>query len=733
MHLLSQCTSPGPFPQSLRGNRGPRGLHPLAGRPPPFSRRTLQEHNRAAREAAAASTAAERASSSALTPADLSLPLAPAPPPPVALRPPPPPVLPSGPPDPVPPPPPRARSSLRTRAPGPPPGLLAPVPSTLPAAPVTAPVPAPATARTSAALLRPDFTRFVARFYDQPIPSDVRPPSKTIIDRVHRALDAIPTSQHVRLVGAEWNPSGNLIFSFPTSLSTRSITAVLPVLRTALQVPLTHPLTISQDVKWAKVILGRVIMRDSPAHPLFTDAQLLDGLSVNPHFLTLHLTQLPRWLRRPESISSDRSSITFAFEDPDGSLLQQFCARPLFLFGAPSAGNWDTSRPLVRTDPRAAYALLASTRPHDIAFIARRAPIPTGPSTRRATTSIAQTAMGPTLLTHWIAPNGPSTTTTPPPPGPPALAWPRPHPHRAALLNFLQSQLLRPHGLPLATPPPPPTPSWPNPNAEPFYPAAQRRQERGLRRSDFNPEGTPIINPPKHPSWTCYLPVADLDSPIKPHVLIYVRTSLPGLRCQPRPDLFHHKDILALDVWFHGFFFRLVNLYNYGPGMQADSCCRLISIPPDPLVPTAVCGDFNLHHPLWSYTSDPRSSGSANELVDWLDTAPFFLYNDTTVATHRGNRVSLDSTIDLTLLNHLALSAGHFSSWQAMDDPAYSSDHYPITFSVSPLGPPLVPDDPSPKFRFDASRGPDWTAACALHCPFLLHFSLHPLHRLLTP
>ncbi|KAI5117313.1 hypothetical protein M0805_005541 [Coniferiporia weirii] len=241
-----------------------------------------------------------------------------------------------------------------------------------------------------------------------------------------------------------------------------------------------------------------------------------------------------------------------------------------------------------------------------------------------------------------------------------------------------------------------------------------------LRRSDFNPEGTPIINPPKHPSWTCYLPIADLDAPIKPHVLIYVRMSLPGLRCQPRPNLFRHKDILALDVWFHGFFFRLVNIYNYGPGMQADACHRLISSPFDPLVPTAVCGDFNLHHPLWSYTSNPRSSGAANELVDWLDTAPFFLYNNTSVATHRGNQVSLDSTLDLTLVNHLALSAGHFSSWQAIDDPAISSDHYPITFSVSPLGPPLLPDDPTPKFRFDASRGPDWTAACALHCPFPL-------------
>ncbi|KAI5115410.1 hypothetical protein M0805_004479 [Coniferiporia weirii] len=256
--------------------------------PPPFSRWTMQERNRAACESAAAATALER-TSEGVPVAPASLPPAPAPSAPAPAHP----SLPSGPPD-LPPPPPR--TSTCARPPGPAPGLVAPPPPSLPTTPLAAPVLPPATARTTAALLRPDFTRFVARFYDQPIPSDIRPPSKTIIDHVHHALDAIPTSQHIRLIGAEWNPSGNLIFSFPTSLSVRSITVVLPVLHAALRVPLTHPLTISQDVKWAKVILGRVITRDSPAHPLFTDAQLLDGLSVNPHFLTLRLTQLPRWL-----------------------------------------------------------------------------------------------------------------------------------------------------------------------------------------------------------------------------------------------------------------------------------------------------------------------------------------------------------------------------------------------------------------------------------------------------
>ncbi|KAI5115259.1 hypothetical protein M0805_004098 [Coniferiporia weirii] len=83
----------------------------------------------------------------------------------------------------------------------------------------------------------------------------------------------------------------------PSYARNSSVTAILPILCMALWVPLTHPLTITQDIKWAKVILGHVITHDSPSDPLFTDAQLLDGLSVNPHFNTLCLTQLPRWLR----------------------------------------------------------------------------------------------------------------------------------------------------------------------------------------------------------------------------------------------------------------------------------------------------------------------------------------------------------------------------------------------------------------------------------------------------
>ncbi|KAI5115400.1 hypothetical protein M0805_006877 [Coniferiporia weirii] len=436
--------------------------------------------------------------------------------------------------------------------PGPAPGLA---PATaLPAAPLAALVVLATTTHTTAALLQPDFIQFVARFYDQPIPSDTRPPSKTIIDRIHHTLDAIPTSQHIRLIGAKWNPSGNLIFSFPTHLSIRLITVILPILHTALRVPLTHPLMISQDVKWAKVILGCIITRDSPTHPLFTDAQLLDGLSVNPHFLTLHLTQLPRWLRRPDSITLDCSSITFAFEDPDGSLLQQFCSCPLFLFGQSACPTpftdkpcfsqctkcWKLghltatcqNRPMCRACNHFHCANCNGNHPSDSLDCPKQAQYYNCPS-----------AAGPARIGMASPPPALGRTLQPPPQSaPPApLNVAKNGDRMTCLLNNPSHHILL--------------------LQEPFLGFS------GLHHSDFNLEGTPIINSPKHPSWTCYLLVADLNSPIKPHILIYVHTSFPGLRCQPRPDLFRHKDILAVDVWFHNFFFRLVNIYNYGLGM----------------------------------------------------------------------------------------------------------------------------------------------------------------------
>ena len=55
----------------------------------------------------------------------------------------------------------------------------------------------------------------------------------------------------------------------------------------------------------------------------------------NPFYCTLHLTQLPSWVKSPALYSSGSlSSLVVVFEDPDGKILKGLLAqRHLFAFG----------------------------------------------------------------------------------------------------------------------------------------------------------------------------------------------------------------------------------------------------------------------------------------------------------------------------------------------------------------------------------------------------------------
>ena len=49
----------------------------------------------------------------------------------------------------------------------------------------------------------------------------------------------------------------------------------------------------------------------------------------------LTITQAPSWIRPPDQIQGLKSSVTFAFEDPDGSLVKEVLKTQFFMFGAP--------------------------------------------------------------------------------------------------------------------------------------------------------------------------------------------------------------------------------------------------------------------------------------------------------------------------------------------------------------------------------------------------------------
>ncbi|KIJ57825.1 hypothetical protein HYDPIDRAFT_60299, partial [Hydnomerulius pinastri MD-312] len=92
---------------------------------------------------------------------------------------------------------------------------------------------------------------------------------------------------------------------------------------------------------WSKVMLSGVLTRTLRDEPVFSDDTLKEALLRNPIASKLTITQPPRWVRQPETIDSFKSSVSFAFEDPDGSHLKSLLRSTLFMFGAPvSAKRW---------------------------------------------------------------------------------------------------------------------------------------------------------------------------------------------------------------------------------------------------------------------------------------------------------------------------------------------------------------------------------------------------------
>ena len=101
--------------------------------------------------------------------------------------------------------------------------------------------------------------------------------------------------------------------------------------------PLPHP---QANVKWSKVLINGVATRVSPgtgpsAGPATSDICHSALAAINPFYASLTITQKPSWVRPPTSYTpSSVSSLSVAFEDPDGSKLKLLLAeRYLYLFG----------------------------------------------------------------------------------------------------------------------------------------------------------------------------------------------------------------------------------------------------------------------------------------------------------------------------------------------------------------------------------------------------------------
>ncbi|KAL1687832.1 hypothetical protein GGG16DRAFT_61292 [Schizophyllum commune] len=173
--------------------------------------------------------------------------------------------------------------------------------------------------------------------------SKVRP--FEIVRLLSVALRASPRHSQVRVSAAKWT----LLAATETILA--ALKSRIPIKSAGLV------------ARWSKVVLPGIPTGVADDHPnTFTPDECHAHLCEhNPIYRMLKVTQLPSWVRDPESYEAgSSSSLTFAFEDPDGTLLRQVLASgPLFAFGAVARAKRWKSKPRKPTPPT------QTSPPHD--------------------------------------------------------------------------------------------------------------------------------------------------------------------------------------------------------------------------------------------------------------------------------------------------------------------------------------------------------------------------------
>lgn len=212
---------------------------------------------------------------------------------------------------------------------------------------------------------------------------------------------------------------------------------------------------------------------------------------------------------------------------------------------------------------------------------------------------------------------------------------------------------------------------------------------------------------PQQSSWTQFTPVPiTADNPI-PRVAAYVSRACTDIRVTQRSDIVSHRDILILEVHLSPkLSFLVVNIYNDSDSTALDI---LVSLPL-PELPSIISGDFNLHHGSWSReVKPPPVSSRSEDLLDWMDDGRFRLINQRGEVTFF--RSAATSVLDLTWVNHSALSLGTFREWHVREDLVTGSDHIPITWELylSPNDVPFMPM--ATPFKFSDECSLDWTNA----------------------
>ena len=201
------------------------------------------------------------------------------------------------------------------------------------AAPSMAPPPPPK-AKNQPPALKGNHLPQAVIWYRGRIDPASRPSFVDLVTDINTSLRDSPKHSHVRVVGVKWTSSSNLVVCAQAP-SPSALVAALVAVQPALSSDLLIVKDIIPNTRWSCVTLSHVYTGKGPDSSHHTPDTLHEELTLNNlSYARLTVRQLPTWIRNPDSFKDGQlSTISFAFEDPDGNITRQIMGTSLTAFG----------------------------------------------------------------------------------------------------------------------------------------------------------------------------------------------------------------------------------------------------------------------------------------------------------------------------------------------------------------------------------------------------------------
>ena len=159
-----------------------------------------------------------------------------------------------------------------------------------------------------------------------------------------RVLNALQSARStVPLLSGRWaTHSHNYVYTFAGDIPFARITQVAHILLQPFPGGILAPCS-----GWSRVIFHGTPVSDPDSDAMYTKEQLMKELVRNPICSKLQFILPPSWVRHPDNIVSDTSSISFAFVDRDGETTRTMKKAHLAMFGKPvTFARWVSRPPL---------------------------------------------------------------------------------------------------------------------------------------------------------------------------------------------------------------------------------------------------------------------------------------------------------------------------------------------------------------------------------------------------